>query len=353
MADLTEAEKLMLDGTPNPLDVGGESGEPVVLDPPAVDDDADLDDDNDDSQGEGANGDDDGNAGDPPVVSDDDSDDGDDNNFFEDWDISSDDDLDSDLPPQIDYSAIGKDAGIEVASKDEFLEKISSYKEENKKLKEDLLKANENIESAEQNQVDFSKIDPKEFFIDASKELFTDETGALDSEALAAFIEEQDPNMITMQGNMIKKQYVQNQKANLEQAAAKEQLSRERADVKLREAIKEFDSFNGFKVKDNHKDDLYKNISTGKAMKEMFYTKDGEYDMSKVVKAYFYYKNGEKMEKYRAQRAKNTAIRDVLDSSTNADLRANGRTATATDPNVVPDSFAIFAKSVKMPGYED
>jgi hypothetical protein len=155
--------------------------------------------------------------------------------------------------------------------------------------------------------------------------------------------------MVNMQGNIIKKQYVQAQSDQLAREQVLAEQQRISADTSLKSAIKEFDTFNGFKVKDNHKDQLYSDISTGKAMKEMFYTKDGDYDMSKVVKAYFYYKNGEKLEAYRSQRSKNDAMRNILEGSTNADLNNNGTVATPDTPGTKDDAFDEFAKSLGMP----
>lgn len=263
---------------------------------------------------------------------------------IEDWDLDPEPE-NGDSDPVFDYSVLSQEIGIEADTKEDLVSKLNAIKDENKKLKEDLVnKPEENL-----NQVDYSKINPKEFFIEASKELFVDENGTVDIDALNAFIDEQDPNMVNMQGNIIKKQYVQAQDDQLAREQVLAEQKRVQADTSLKNAIKEFDTFNGFKVKDNHKDQLYQDISTGKAMKEMFYTKDGEYDMSKVVKAYFYYKNGEKLEAYRSQRSKNSAMRNILDSSTNADLNNNGTLATPDTAHAKDTPFEEFAKSLGMP----
>lgn len=263
---------------------------------------------------------------------------------IEDWDLDPEPE-DGDSDPVFDYSVLSQEIGIEADTKEDLVSKLNAIKDENKKLKEDLVnKPEENL-----NQVDYSKVNPKEFFIEASKELFVDENGTVDTDALTAFIDEQDPNMVNMQGNIIKKQYVQAQNDQLAREQVLAEQQRVQADTSLKSAIKEFDTFNGFKVKDNHKDQLYQDISTGKAMKEMFYTKDGEYDMSKVVKAYFYYKNGEKLEAYRSQRSKNSAMRNILDGSTNADLNNNGTLATPDTAHAKDTPFEEFAKSLGMP----
>jgi len=263
--------------------------------------------------------------------------------IIEDWDLE--DPVEPDSDPVFDYSVLSQEIGIEANTKEDLVSKLNKIKDENKKLKEDLV--NKPVET--QNLVDYDKYSPKDYFIEASRELFLDEKGNVDTEALNVFVDEQDPNMVNMQGNMIKKQYVQAQEDQMAREQVLTEQKRQMADASLKSAIKEFDSFNGFKVKDNHKDQLYNDISTGKAMKEMFYTKDGEYDMSKVVKAYFYYKNGEKLEAYRSQRSKNDAMRNILDSSTNADLNNNGTLATPDAQPVKDEAFVEFAKSLGMP----
>ena len=267
--------------------------------------------------------------------------------IIEDWDLDPADPVDPIEPadPVVDYSVLSQEIGIEATTKEDLVSKLNAIKDENSRLKENL--ASKPVETL--NQVDYDKYSPKEFFIEASKELFTDDKGAVDTEALNTFIEDQDPNMVNMQGNMIKKQYVQVQQDQIAREQVLAEQKRLQADTSLKSAIKEFDTFNGFKVKDNHKDELFNDISTGKAMKDMFYTKDGEYDMSKVVKAYFYYKNGEKLEAYRAQRANTTATRNILNSSTNADLNNNGTMATPNTPAGTDTAFEEFAKSLGMP----
>lgn len=263
---------------------------------------------------------------------------------IEDWDLDPVDPVEP-TDPVIDYSVLSQEIGIEASTKEDLVSKLNAIKDENNRLKQDLV--DKPVEAL--NQVDYDKYSPKEFFVEASKELFTDDKGAVDTEALNTFIEDQDPNMVNMQGNMIKKQYVQAQEDQNAREQVLAEQKRQMADTSLKSAIKEFDTFNGFKVKDNHKDQLYNDISTGKAMQEMFYTKDGDYDMSKVVKAYFYYKNGEKLEAYRAQRANTTATRNILDSSTNADLNNNGTLATPNTPAGKETAFEAFAKELGMP----
>jgi len=196
--------------------------------------------------------------------------------------------------------------------------------------------------------IDYKKIDAKKFFIEAAKEHFIKDDGTLDSESLQDFVDDQDETMMDIQGAAIKKQYVERQETEKRLLASNALKRKELTEMKLNDVLSNFSSFNGYKVNESHKKRLYQDITTGKAMKEMFYDKNGEYDMSKVVKAYFYYLKGGQMEKFRAQRAKNTALRDVLGDANNADLKVNGRKVTSNSKVDRKDPFDFLADKYGM-----
>jgi hypothetical protein len=233
--------------------------------------------------------------------------------------------------PSFDFSELGKSIGLgEIKDKDELVTKIKSL--ETKALDgvpDNLKKA---LELAKQggdylsylgvSQVDYSSVDPVELFKNdlfariksmnpqATKQELEDRY----TEALGAYA----PIQQLVEGQKLQKSYTDYQKS---EAIRIEQEARQRkatADAKVKESIDRLEEINGFKLKPNHKAQMYDYITSGQLQKDLF-SQDG-YNYEALVDIAFQRKFGKKATEFLWNKAKTTTKKEIVKELTNPQI---------------------------------
>lgn len=234
-----------------------------------------------------------------------------------------------------DFSELGKAVGADVKTKDELVSYISKIKAESetiqtglKDLPKELTKA---IELAKQggdylsylkvSSVDYGKLDPvdvyEEYVIDRS----ADAQGNVDFDKVNAFLDSLQEVDKELRGKEIIKNLQAQQNYQAQQIEAEATKRKQEAVTSVQSVLSTIDDVNGFKLKPSHKQEIFDWVTSGKMMKDAFYSdKTGDYDFNKVVKAAIILKYGEKMDAYRKQQARNAAKREILDELQNPEV---------------------------------
>ena len=281
-------------------------------------------------------------------------DDDDDIDLF-DLDFDEDDQADNTTTvevPQIDYSDIGKAIGENITSEAELISKFSELKAKNEELQQavassqefagldaDLAKA---IEIAQQGgdyksflgltSVDYANIDPVELFEYEAAQLFTDEKGNFDEAAYTEALEGFSDEAKKFEGLKLKRQRQAEQAQAKQQYEANIKAQKQLADQQLQKAVSDLNSVAGFKVTPAIKKNLFDAISTGKAVQDMFYDSEGNYDFNKISENYFKIKHFDKMLNFHKQRAKTSAKKEVIDDLTNPEIKSPAKPANPEAP---------------------
>lgn len=249
--------------------------------------------------------------------------------------------------PVIDFSAIGKSIGNEkIKTQDELVEYVNTLNTNVKELKdqsslleglpEDLRQA---IQIAKDKgdyreylgltATDFSTVDPRDLFeaqlIDSG--LFNNTDGSLDEDRLSDYLDALPDQDVVVRGTQIKNELVarqQTKKQTLEREAAQRKVAETAA---LKETLDKTESINGFKLKPNHKKDLFEGIQSGKLFNELFYDKTGKYDYKKVVENTFLLKNKEAIFNYLRTKSTNQGKKAIIDKLTNPDINTSSSRA--------------------------
>lgn len=289
-------------------------------------------------------------------------------NLFDEWDVD-----DTPVPeanaeniPIVDYSEIAKALEIEATTKEELVEHY-------KRLKEDALKAKdiENIppelaraiDLAKQGQdysvlfnndvaIDHSKIDDRNLLMNENAKYFTDPDGKLNEEALSEYIDDMTEITQKIESSKIRESIDNFNHSKKEEKIRDASDKRQKAQLELQRAISETNDIKGFKVTAQHKSEAMNKISTGEAIKEMFYKADGTYDMDKLFQTYFIVKNFDKMKSFMSRRAKDSTRQEDFNQVSNANINVREHTPQpeVSGPKNLVDDYLESLKSQAQAG---
>jgi hypothetical protein len=276
--------------------------------------------------------------------------------LFSDWDIDAvpaDPTANENEPQSIDYTSITNELGIEINTNEDL---INAYK----KLKEDASKAEKYsklpadiiaaVELANKGQdyttvfkksdaIDHKSYDDRTLLLNQNSKYFTDPEGKVDMDGLSEYVDDMTEIQQTIEASKVREQIDEYNLRKREEGVRTQQENRDRAQAELQSAISETSDIKGFKVTPQHKDDAMKNISSGEAVKEMFYKEDGKsYDMNKLFEVYFLYKNFDKMKSFLSRRAKDDVRKEDFNNVSNANINVSEHRTNVSDVTK-PDSL--------------
>lgn len=260
-----------------------------------------------------------------------------DDGIFENWfnDEPTTEPTAEDNVPTLNYSEIAKELGIEANTKEEL---VTAYN----KLKEDAQKANEfanlpldlneaiqlakqgqdyKIVFAESDSIDHKIYDDRTLLLNQNAKYFTNPEGQVDQDALTEYVDDMTENQQKIEASKIREQIDEYNLRTREQKAAERIQKQKEIQNELLNTANSISDIKGFKVTPQHKEEIVKAITTGNAMKELFYKDDGKtYDMQKVFTTYFIAKNFDKIKNFLTTRAANSVKKEEFEKISNANV---------------------------------
>ena len=238
--------------------------------------------------------------------------------IFDDWELDSQTSQNTDTSDvTVSYSDIANELGIEGESKESIIAAYNKLKEDAqivedyKKLPNDLVQAIELAKKGEdhtvvfksEDSIDHAKFDDRTLLLNQNAKYFTDQEGNVDNEGLQEYVDDMSEIQLKIEASKIRENIDDYNRSKKEQAVKDQFEKRQRAQNELQNAITQKNEIKGFKVKPEHKEEAFKKISSGEAIKEMFMKEDGSYDMNKLFETYFIVKNFDKMKNFLTRRA--------------------------------------------------
>lgn len=284
-----------------------------------------------------------------------------DESIFDDWDStsssSSDEDASESEPKELDYSEIGKALGMEKVTKDELLDAIKKVKQSADtlgKLPEDLGAAvklalegkdYKSIFKSDEKAFDHSLYDDETLLKHEYSGLFKDGEGNIDMEELNMYIESLDPIQKKIEAKKIRQALDTISDQRAKQAEYEKQQEYLRREQELRQTLDSRNDIKGFKLTPDSKKGIYDKIASGEAVKDMFYNDKGQYDMAKVVEAYFIYQNFDKIKGFLISKARNETKREDFNNISNASVNKTSSHADAS-PEAKPTGVDLLLKDL-------
>jgi hypothetical protein len=283
-------------------------------------------------------------------------------NLFDDWDSDQTNPNNTDTEIHtVDYSDIANELGIEGKSKDSIIEAYNKLKgdaklvEDYKSLPKDLVQA---IELAKQGQdhtiifkseeaINHSKFDDRTLLVNHNSKYFTDMEGNVDSEALQEYVDDMTEIQQKIEATKVRESIDEYNRVKKEGAVKQKLEDRQKAQTELQNVISHKDEVKGFKVKPEHKEEAFKKISSGEAIKEMFMKNDGSYDMDKLFETYFIVKNFDKMKNFLTRKSSDESrARDFNQvSNANPNVRQTPANPGEQKPKNLMDEYLESLKS--------
>lgn len=264
----------------------------------------------------------------------------------EDSNIFSEQEQISDLP-EGDYSAIGKAIGLENASANDVLGKITEISTQNKELSEKVKNYEENSqfatpELAEANEVarnggdyktllglsqnDWDGVPDNVLLVEGKlKGAFGE-----DEEGMLKYLNEMDPMQVKMQAAEIRQSLKENDEYQKQQIVQKAQERRKKTDDGIRKALDGVSNAYGINVTAAMKREMYQNLTGGAFVESIFHDKEGNPDPKKMVDAAIKLGNFNKIVKTAITTSRNAATGEILDSVTNQDVNRQGQMVDPT-----------------------
>lgn len=228
------------------------------------------------------------------------------------------------------FTELSKALGVEFKSEADVLAAIKAEQEKTKildnipsELKKAIELASKGVDYLEYlkiNTVDYSKADPIQLYEDYIIDQMANEKGEVDEDKVNEYLDSLPEMDKTIKGNELKRQllYAQSQRtAQLEQEAVR---TREKHDTELKAALRSMVEVDKFKINDQHRNELFDWISSGKIMKDLFYDANGNFDAVKAAKVAFRNKYYEKLDAYQKTLIRNATKREILKDITNQDI---------------------------------
>lgn len=269
---------------------------------------------------------------------------------FEDWDADVPIQPSASIEPaevatsnDVILSELGKALGLEkVTSKEDVIKAASELVEKTKapldtNTPAELLKAIELSQKGGNwheylkiSTVDYTKADPIELYENYVIDQLTDANGQVNEDEVNDILDSMRDSEKRLKGIELQRQLVYEQKRRLAELENEAAAKKERQDAALKSALSSLQDVNGFRVKDNHRQEVYKWV-TGNMMKDLFYGPDGNLDPAKVAQVAFRNLYHDKIHAYLTNKIKHSTARDLFHEVTNAQV-----TSTSSMPDPTP-----------------
>lgn len=248
--------------------------------------------------------------------------------------------------PTVDFSDIAKVLGnAEIKTKEDLVKVVSDYKTKQEELEKrvnsiptDLGKAIEianlggnYLEYLGVSQIDWSKEDPVSLYENYVIDRSADKDGNVDFDKVNEYLDNIPETEKEIRGKELQAQYMNYQlqtKASIEAAARNE---RAKFEGELQTALSKTDNIAGFKLSQAHKDELFRDISSGADLKPV--------SMEERVFLAFLKKHFKKVDEYRKTQIRNATLRETL--------------AEATMPNIKPTAAPVAPPATKGYSFDD
>jgi hypothetical protein len=232
-----------------------------------------------------------------------------------------------------DYSELAKELGLEAGTKQEILDQYSKLREdalaaqEYKDLPYELAQA---IEMAKKGQdytslferssdIDHSKFDDRTLLMNENARYFQDPEGNIDTDALAEYVDDMTEVQQKIEARKVRENIDNFNLTQREKRVQENQRRAQAAQSELQTTINQTEEIKGYKVRPEDKAQAIKDITSGQAMKEMFYKEDGKtYDMGKIFEIYFLKKNFDSITSFLKNKSANQAKANDFKSISNA-----------------------------------
>lgn len=286
--------------------------------------------------------------------------------LFSDWDIEAvpaDPTANENEPQVVDYSTLANELGIEAKTQGELiiaynkLKEDASKAEKYSKLPADIIEAVELSNNGQDYTTVFKKsdaidhkiYDDRTLLLNQNSKYFTDPEGKVNMDGLSEYVDDMTEIQQKIEASKVREQIDEYNLRKREDSVRSQQENRKTAQTELQRAISDTSDIKGFKVTPQHKEEAMKNISSGEAVKEMFYKEDGKsYDMNKLFEVYFLYKNFDKMKSFLSRRVKDDVRKEDFNNVSNADINVSEHRTNVSDikkPESLTDVYLEHLKS--------
>jgi hypothetical protein len=264
---------------------------------------------------------------------------------------------------QLDYQALGNELGLEIKSEDDLKTTLSELKTKNEELSvaadnyskiPDQLKAA--LDFAEDGgdwramldieAVDYSKVNPIDLYIRDTTELFRDEQGQINDEKLNNFLDGVTDEQMEIEGKRLQRGLMRDQELKRNELRVAAENKRIQEDQRLKEALKNFDKVADYAVSQEHKQKLYNDLSSGKALNRLFYDSKGDFDYNKIVKNAFIADKFEQMVSHSKNMARTEKTREVIKDLSNNTV-AEPKKEPVTPDITPPDPMDLMLKAAR------
>jgi hypothetical protein len=242
--------------------------------------------------------------------------------------------------PTVNYTDIGTDLGFENIANQEELKaaietKIKAAKEEGNNILEGVpAKLIEAIDLAKQGadyvgylsetEVDYSQFNNQELVALKLQKYFKNEDGTINDEKLQERIDAMDEVDVQLHADDVRQRLEAKQKERLETKKRNAVVFREKENQKATSTIAKLDSIANLKLKDTHKAEVLKVITSGNLSQTVFgENAKGELDYNKVAEIVFYSLYGKQIQNVNSQRVRNQSKREMLDSMSNKEKKGS------------------------------
>lgn len=256
------------------------------------------------------------------------------------------------------YRHVGSALGIEANSEAELLQKVKEFK--TPRIQDQELQRL--VELHERgidwrtgiSKVDYSKVDPVQLFEQDLRNdpRFKDHNGVFDEEKYLEELEATPMAVRATVGRQIAQAlaYQQHQQTIAAERQAEER--RMQFDSQLARATSRLSQLlpyedHGIKFEERHASDLYRGLSDGSLMKDLFLDQNGQYDAEKIVITAAWRKWGPQIVKHMAAKAAVKTKRDILDRTQSPQI-ANPKQPAAPQPPSEPKELAPHEKIRQM-----
>jgi hypothetical protein len=239
---------------------------------------------------------------------------------------------------------------------DSFKSKLEETQKANESLfaNDDLKQANEIAKNGGDYQeylglvsIDYNQIPDKTLFIEAElKQYFPDtEDGRKD---MLNYIEGMPDADLKIAAGRIRKQL------QVEQTAQKEKIKRDIVEKKkahdesLRKALDSMDTISGFKVKPEHRRNMYEKFTSNQVVNDLFYNDQKQFDPKKAAEMYFKATNFDAIVSFLKKKERVEGKKELIKSTTNTNL--NKTTEFASPEAKVKDPLMDAINKAKQLG---
>ena len=262
--------------------------------------------------------------------------------LFDEWDVDETPvpDANANNIPIVDYSEIANELEIEATTKEQLVEHYKKLKKDAlevdsiSKLPPELVRA---IDLAKQGQdytvlfkqdvaIDHSKFDDRTLLMNENSKYFTNPDGNLNQESLSEYVDDMTEIQQKIEASKVRESIDGYNQIQKDKVIKDNYDKQQNAQLELQRAISETNDIKGFKVTAQHKEDAMSKISSGDAIKDMFYKADGSYDMNKLFQTYFIVKNFDKMKSFMSRRAKDSSRVEDFNNISNANINVRSHT---------------------------